>query len=199
MSAYKFKFTVSKAEIDAANAIGEAMGRMPYSAIDPEKFIRAQARMMEYLARPSIPSWPLFAGFDRSASPERLSGATLDQQRRQARARLDKLGILKHGPMQSGYAGPCDPDCRKCTAEAAASAPPDPLDAVIDGVTLGELVRVNLLAECDNAAAMSKRGGFTTAQRAAVSAHWSAELRAKVAAAKERDRNEVRVDLQDEP
>jgi len=37
------------------------------------------------------------------------------------------------------------------------------------------------------------------AQRAAVSAHWSAELRRKVAASDERDRNRVLVDLQDEP
>lgn len=35
--------------------------------------------------------------------------------------------------------------------------------------------------------------------RAAVSDHWSAELRAKVAASAERERNRVQVDLQDEP
>jgi hypothetical protein len=45
---------------------------------------------------------------------------------------------------------------------------------------------------------MCQPGGFTPAQRAAVSAHWSAELRAKVAASKDAERRRVVVDLQDD-
>ena len=44
-----------------------------------------------------------------------------------------------------------------------------------------------------------KYESLTPAQRAAVSAHWSAELRAKVKASADRERNVARVDLQDEP
>ena len=90
-------------------------------------------------------------------------------------------------------------------SQAMRAVPPsDPLDAVIDGVTLRELVRVNLLAECDNDAAMIKRAMRTPAQRAAVSAHWSAQLRAKVAASEaERKRREpsvvIGVDAEDLP
>ena len=76
---------------------------------------------------------------------------------------------------------------------------PDPLDVKHDGVTLRELLRVNE-RECRDG---ELDGGPTLplapAQRAAVSAHWSAELRRKVAASDERDRNRVLVDLQDEP
>lgn len=107
----------------------------------------------------------------------------IDRQRRQTRARLDKLGILKHGPMQSGDAGPCDPDCRKCAAEAAAR---DPLDVEHDGVKL------RVLLECDarrrSEIGNSRHITFTPAQRAAVSAHWSAALRAKVQASREADK-----------
>jgi hypothetical protein len=38
---------------------------------------------------------------------------------------------------------------------------------------------------------------MTPAQRAAVSAHWSAQLRAKVAAAREQEKRRVLVELQD--
>lgn len=124
------------------------------------------------------------------------------------KARLDetqptlsaRLGHLKHGPGGSGLAGPCDADCRKCEVERVAQtvAPlnrptPGPLDIEYDGVTLRVLVERDRF----NRREYAQRDGeatpfaFTTAQRAAVSAHWSAELRAKVAAAKERDRNQV--------
>ncbi len=76
---------------------------------------------------------------------------------------------------------------------------PDPLDAVIDGVPLRTLLQDDGLRRRENRAAMARCRVATPAQRAAVSAHWSAELRAKVAASAERDRNQVRVDLQDEP
>ncbi len=70
------------------------------------------------------------------------------------------------------------------------NAPPiDPLDVNYDGVTL----RVLLIH--DERARRDRNGDHpnlaTPAQRAAISAHWSAELRAKVAASKRRDRNRV--------
>lgn len=75
-------------------------------------------------------------------------------------------------------------------------APTDPLDAVIDGVTLRDLVRRDEIIQ--RGEAPEYRRDWTPAQRAAVSAHWSAELRAKVAASKERERTRVVVDLEDE-
>jgi hypothetical protein len=73
----------------------------------------------------------------------------------------------------------------------------DPLDAVVQP---GKATLRSLLAADE---AMRREGAvafpFSPEQRAAVSAHWSAELRRKVAASAERDRNRVLVDLQDEP
>lgn len=69
-------------------------------------------------------------------------------------------------------------------------------------------MRLSALLGCDEmnrreqstpVATPATRRRFTPAQRAAVSAHWSAELRAKVAASAECDRDRVLVDLQDEP
>lgn len=65
--------------------------------------------------------------------------------------------------------------------------PVDPLDVKHDGVTLRELLRVNE-RECRDG---KLDGGpmlpLTPVQRAAVSAHWSAELRAKIAASEAAD------------
>lgn len=81
--------------------------------------------------------------------------------------------------------------------------PIDLLDVEYDGVTLRELVeRYEVLQRDDTNsrwAGTHRNSMLTTTQRAAVSAHWSAQLRAKVAASKAADRNGVLVDLQDEP
>jgi hypothetical protein len=49
---------------------------------------------------------------------------------------------LKHGPRGSGESGPCDPDCRKCAAEASIAIgqppigqPPPPAPPLLDGLT----------------------------------------------------------------
>lgn len=56
----------------------------------------------------------------------------------------------------------------------------DPLDAVVDGVTLRDLLdRDRARRQEDSATAWRSHVRPTPAQRAAVSAHWSAELRAK--------------------
>lgn len=92
------------------------------------------------------------------------------------------------------------------TDEASAMLPVNPLDVKYDGVTL----RVLLEIDEDRRRELPPEHGrsplaqrliarrITPAQRAAVSAHWSAELRAKVAASKERERNVVRIDLDDD-
>lgn len=68
----------------------------------------------------------------------------------------------------------------------------DPLDAVIDGWKLRDLVAINRERQHEGIHASelltSNRHVFTAAQRAAVSAHWRAELRAKVKAGEERDK-----------
>ncbi len=60
--------------------------------------------------------------------------------------------------------------------------PVDPLDVKYDGWTLRGLLSIDSMARRENVVAQCTRSCFTPAQRAAVSAHWSAELRAKVAA-----------------
>lgn len=69
-------------------------------------------------------------------------------------------------------------------------APTDPLDVEYDGVTL------RLLLEQEEMRQLTERPRsqfepFTLAQRAAISAHWSAELRARVDAAKQKEREQV--------
>jgi hypothetical protein len=71
----------------------------------------------------------------------------------------------------------------------------DPLDVTYDGRSLRWCLAIDTAVQRHD----DRYFTLTSAQRAAVSAHWSAELRAKVAASAERDRNEVRIDLQDEP
>jgi hypothetical protein len=71
----------------------------------------------------------------------------------------------------------------------------DELDTKYDGVTLRDL-----LAEDETQRRETWDGyRFTPAQRAAISAHWSAELRARVQASSEQERCRVRVDDQSEP
>jgi hypothetical protein len=81
-----------------------------------------------------------------------------------------------------------------CTCEPA---PPDPLDTKYDGVTLRALVAASTGAARDRMTPLA-RAGLTPAQRGAISAHWSAELRAKVSASKDAEQRRVVVDLQDD-
>lgn len=80
---------------------------------------------------------------------------------------------------------------RSMTNFTAPMPPVSPLDVKYDGVTLRDLL-------IDDERARRHEGThprFTPAQRAAVSAHWSAELRARVAAAKAKERERVVLDL----
>lgn len=84
------------------------------------------------------------------------------------------------------------------TLSATPAVPPaDPLDVVIDGKPLRVLLDIDELLRTEESGA--KPHWLTPAQRAAVSAHWSAQLRAKVEASREAERSQVLVDLQDEP
>lgn len=126
---------------------------------------------------------------------------------------------LKHGPRGEGGPGPCDADCRKCGAEHTAAkirtphgdievradpavapgsitfVPRDPLDVAYDGVPLRELLERDERRRRERPLAFLNVTRPTPVQRAAISAHWSAQLRAKVAATAERERNQVRADL----
>ena len=77
----------------------------------------------------------------------------------------------------------------------ALSASPDPLDRIYDGVTLRELLAQD---EAWRREASSVALRLTSAQRAAVSAHWSAELRARVEAKAERDCRRVTLCMEDD-
>lgn len=79
----------------------------------------------------------------------------------------------------------------------APPAPPDPLDLVIDGVSLGNLLEVDE-ATCRDEGYTAKPKQewkpttWTVAQRAAISYHRSAELRAKISAGESADAAEWR-------
>lgn len=73
---------------------------------------------------------------------------------------------------------------------------PDPLDVEIDGRKLRDLLYWDGRMQQETSMAHGFPR-FTPAQRAAVSAHWSAQLRAKVAAAAAVERDRVVVDLPD--
>lgn len=78
--------------------------------------------------------------------------------------------------------------------------PQDPLDEIIGGWTVRDLIKID---EFNRREGRSPITDYTFAlllsakQRAAVSAHWSTELRRKIAEAAERERDRVLID-QDE-
>lgn len=77
--------------------------------------------------------------------------------------------------------------------------PVDPLDVEYDGVKLSDLLERDRQRRTeDPTSAWRSHVRPTPAQRAAVSAHWSAELRKRVDAAKERERQQVVLDGDDE-
>lgn len=90
-------------------------------------------------------------------------------------------------------------------SDFAAAAPSQPthrskLDVEYDGWSLRDLLAIDTFNRQEQWTGVSATP-MTPAQRAAVSAHWSAELRAKVHASKERERCRVVVDqdADDEP
>lgn len=72
--------------------------------------------------------------------------------------------------------------CRECAKLSSVGSAPDAMvtstmDSIIDGVTLRKLIEID---EINQRHEIPR--AWTRSQRAAVSAHWSAQLRAKVAA-----------------
>jgi len=92
----------------------------------------------------------------------------------------------------------CECVSSKCMMMAPAV---DPLDVEYDGVTLRDLLYLD--ADWRLEMRFIGPGGpgrmLSPAQRAAISAHWSAELRAKVAAAREHERCQLVLDVEDWP
>lgn len=186
-SKFKWRREEYRRTADALGRARDMLGRVKYQQIAVPKLARdivdANPGLLEAMAARQQAA---IAELDRRTM-EYLTARPAERPTLSAR-----LGYLKHGPGGSGLSGPCDADCGKCALEAK---PMDPLDVKYDGLSL------RLLLDSEQTRLRTERRckPLSPAQRAAVSAHWSAELRAKVAAAKERDRNVVRVDLEDEP
>ncbi|HET9893264.1 MAG TPA: hypothetical protein VFQ42_22490 [Mycobacterium sp.] len=89
---------------------------------------------------------------------------------------IKAMSGLKHGPAGTGERGPCE-----AAEEFMRVAPPDPLDEVVDGTALRELLDQEEMRQRTERPRCQFEP-FTAAQRAAVSAHRSTELRARVAA-----------------
>lgn len=103
------------------------------------------------------------------------------------------LSKLTKDPTSRGYSYSQYTPCIDRAAWILRGVPPtavDPLDVEYDGVKL------RLLLEQEEMRQRTERPRrtfepFTPLQREAISAHWSAELRAKIAASKQKDRNQV--------
>lgn len=89
---------------------------------------------------------------------------------------------VPHGQIETRQWKCSDPTC-------ACHRPPtvDPLDVEIDGVKLRVLLEWDEIGRREARHFSWDEGNFTPAQRAAVSAHWSAQLRAKVEASRKDD------------
>lgn len=74
------------------------------------------------------------------------------------------------------------------TGHCAADEPIDPLDVKYDGISLRALLQSD---ERCRREVNPRHNILTPAQRAVVSAHWSAELRARVGAVAEKQKNQV--------
>jgi hypothetical protein len=152
------------------------------------------ARMMKYLCEPIVrvkvpkaePSRYDQVSRDHAAAAQ---AAVLRQRRFDAVITLAQSGAISHEQMNELLVHP----------DLELPAPKvDPLDAVIDGQPLHYLLDIDRWTQRELSGMAPV---FTPAQRAAVSARWSAELRAKVEAKRkadeERERSRVLVDCED--
>lgn len=114
-----------------------------------------------------------------------------------ALAHASPIGSQTHALMPDEYRAALDSLRASLPAKPspeAASVPRDPLDVVIDGITLGTLLVCSERTRRENTSGWRQGAPhtWTAAQRAAVSAHWSTELRAKVAAGPSSDAEQWR-------
>lgn len=171
---------------------------------------------------PSRSSSPdAFAGIDRSAYPEsmRLAGSKFRQDQddkaklffgelERCREAVNAADVVAHAAKHGSATVVGDDGKPKVHVSIPTKDLPvfddpiDPLDNEYDGQKLRDLIRWDERLRQDTGA--KQLGGlavwhhFTPAQRAAVSAHWSAQLRAKVAAEKKAERNKVTYCEEDE-
>lgn len=94
---------------------------------------------------------------------------------------------------------PAHADCKKCEVERKTKTPTD--RPLYDGLPLEILVARDQLNRREDPNLNRREDPnligvftFTPSQRAAVSAHWSAQLRARIDAARERERGRVQID-----
>lgn len=117
-----------------------------------------------------------------------------DMAAKSVKAHIAKL----HAEMMAALTSPTIASVLK-TPHPTVEPKPDPLAVVIDGMTLRALLSWDEMFRRGDAVPITR--DFTPAQRAAISAHWSAELHAKVESKRkadlERDRLRVVVDLED--
>jgi hypothetical protein len=139
-----------------------------------------------------------FAGIDRSAHAQpSLRDPQVDMVRTAVynsdRAVVDDYSKAVSVPEVSRSL-----DVARCAAWTMLIAKPTtstkPLDVEYDGMTLRDLLAIDRLVRMETVRGMHP---FTPSQRAAISEHWSAELRAKITAGKQAERARVVVDQED--
>jgi hypothetical protein len=130
-------------------------------------------------------------GWRRKASdPDPVQAADVDHFEQHHDRRL--IAVMKNGErLDLGF----DPDMPMDWGKPIAP-PTDPLDVVYDGLTLSCLLTLDENSRRESVP--YRRAAFTPSQRAAISAHWSAELRQRVEATKEKQRTQVVVEGEDE-
>lgn len=101
------------------------------------------------------------------------------------------LALAEPGAGSATYAWP-PPGHNPSRYAPEAQKPVDPLDVKYDGWTLRQLLDHNEKRRREDWALAHQ---YTPAQRDAISAHWSMQLRAKVHAAKEKERTQVVCDV----
>lgn len=199
---YQERDAWSRSGVESAGISREQAQRTP--ALSPAWFAQREeeARRFRTMPRDLVPSSNTAASRSTGC---KVCGGTLYYAARQigdglcsARCRLGEI-------VAYGASGPpvlFPDDTPRPMSWHIPAAPTDPLDAVIDGVTLRDLLTLDEHRRQETSGVVAWRipacGDITPAQRAAVSAHWSAELRARVASSKERERVRVVVDLEDE-
>lgn len=123
----------------------------------------------------------------RNAAAVKPNTAMEVRARARSKSAIRGLPDRNYGWPAAGELGPA-----VMTKKAPAACPiaTRSLDTRYDGVTLRELLGWYEL-DCREVGGSSDRRVWSAAQRAAVSAHWSAELRAKVEAGKRAERDRV--------
>lgn len=202
---------------DAMQATTDMVRQFETYRGQPPDYIDTPSGRIKLTAEPGVPTNRAFLvcggtqshtlpPVDSTASPKKVQFVRVDRKAEAEANGHKESDILKLGePFDGVDRSRPAPDLRNglgqrfdgdtiVTPWMSESRPVDPLDVEYDGVKLRELLRYD--DECRREEFPNKP---TRAQRAAISAHWSAQLRAKVAAAKAAERNVVTYCEEDEP